>query len=113
MHVSQVFQYGSVFDDTVLHISDFVLIGRFSAGVATTAGDSRESGKPSVGDLPRVFGNAFRNVAGFSFTFKKWRESGGRRCTCLVQALCQLSLRPDRVRTPISYCVHIEKTRGW
>lgn len=60
--VTTVYDNGSVYDASVLDLTDEDLLNKFRSGVANVACLSLATGLPSVAAFPHVFSNSYKNV---------------------------------------------------
>lgn len=63
LELLQVYQNGSVFDASVLDITDEILMAKWASGVANMAGLSRQIGVPTAASLPHAIAAGFKNIA--------------------------------------------------
>jgi len=75
LELLQVYQNGSVFDASILDITDDILMAKWASGVANVAAFSRQIGVPTAASLPHMMANGFKNIAGLvsdlDYTFKE------------------------------------------
>jgi len=62
LQVSSVFDNGSVYEPSVLDLTDIDLLSKFTEGLNRVAALSLETGIPTLAALPHAIGNAYKNV---------------------------------------------------
>jgi len=78
MKVASVYDNGSVFEATVLDITDDIVVAKFFGAVRNIAALSREIGIPTQASLPHMVSNSLKNIASLcaeiDFTFPEIKQ---------------------------------------